>query len=153
MLGTISTVPLGGGTARAWSSAPELAATGFLGVNGIKVRRGAVWATNLDKGTLLRIPVRHGKPLQVQVKAGNLVGIDDIAFVGKGDERVLAALNGPSTVVSIDATGRVTTVLSAADGLQNPTSVAVRGTTAYVLSAAYTTAKDPNLVLATLPRR
>jgi hypothetical protein len=38
-------------------------------------------------------------------------------------------------------------------GLQNPTSVAVRGRTVYVLSTAYTTATDPNLVLATLPRR
>ena len=151
VLGTISTVPLGGGAATVWSSAPELAATGFLGANGIKVRHGAVWATNLDKGTLLRIPVRHGKPEAVQLKASNLVGIDDIAFVGNGDEQVLAALNAPSTVVSIDAAGRATTVLSAADGLQNPTSVAVRGSSAYVLSAAYTTAKDPNLLLATLP--
>lgn len=153
VLGTITTVPLGGGTAMVWSSAPELASAGFLGVNGIKVRHGAVWATNLDKGTLLRIPVQNGKPGQVQVKASNLVGIDDIAFVGNGDGQVLAALNGPSTVVSIDAAGRATTLLSAADGLQNPTSVAVRGTTAYVLSAAYSTAKDPNLLLATLPRR
>ncbi len=152
VLGTISTVPLRGGAATVWSSAPELAPTGFLGVNGIKVRHGAVWATNLDQGTLLRIPVRYGRPAAVQVKASDLVGIDDIAFVGDGDEQVLAALNGPSTVVSIDAAGRATTVLSAADGLQNPTSVAVRGTTAYVLSAAYTTAKDPNLLLATLRR-
>jgi hypothetical protein len=153
VLGTISTVPLRGGPATVWSSAPELASTGFLGANGIKVRRGAVWATNLDQGTLLRIPLRYGKPGAVQVRASDLAGIDDIAFVGAGDDRVLAALNARSTVVSIDASGRATTVLSAADGLQNPTSVAVRGSTAYVLSAAYTTAKDPNLVLATLPRR
>ncbi len=153
VLGTISTVPLCGGAATVWSSAPELAATGFLGANGLKVRHGAVWATNLDKGTLLRIPVQHGKPGPVQVKASNLIGIDDIAFTGNGDQPVLATLNGPNTVVSIDAAGRATTLLTAADGLQNPTSVAVRGTTAYVLNAAYTTAKDPNLILATLPRR
>jgi hypothetical protein len=48
------------------------------------------------------------------------------------------------------ATGRFTTVLSAADGLQNPTSVAVRGNTAYVISAAYFTLTDPNLILTTL---
>ncbi|PTA44024.1 hypothetical protein [Micromonospora sp. RP3T] len=151
--GTISTVALDGGPVEVWSSAPELAATGFLGANGIKVRAGAVWATNLDQGTLLRIPVRHGRPGPVRVAATGLVGIDDFAFVGAGDRQVVAALNGPNTVVGIDVAGRSRTLLTAADGLQNPTSVAVRGRTVAVLSAAYTTGVDPNLVLATLPAR
>jgi hypothetical protein len=43
-------------------------------------------------------------------------------------------------------------VLTAADGLRHPTSVAVRGTTVHVLSAAYVTADDPNLVVAHLRR-
>ena len=153
MLGTISTVALDGGRVEVWSSAPELAATGFLGANGIKVRAGAVWATNLDQGTLLRIPLRHGRPGPVRVAATGLVGIDDFAFVGAGDRRVIATLNGPNTVVSIDAAGRSRTLMTVADGLQNPTSVAVRGRTFYVLSAAYTTGVDPNLALATLPGR
>ncbi|WP_433460226.1 hypothetical protein [Micromonospora sp. CA-248212] len=153
VLGTISTVALGGGRVEVWSSAPELAAAGFLGANGIKVRADAVWATNLDQGTLLRIPSRHGRPGPVQVVATGLVGIDDFAFVGVGDQRVIATLNGPNTVVSIDAAGRARTLLTAGDGLQNPTSVALRGRTLYVLSAAYTTGVDPNLALATLPRR
>lgn len=153
VLGTISTVPLDGDRAEVWSSAPELAAAGFLGANGIKVRAGAIWATNLDRGTLLRIPVRHGRPGPVRVAANGLVGIDDFAFVGVGDRQVVATLNGPNTVVSIDAAGRYRTLLTAADGLQNPTSVAVRGRTVYVLSAAYTTGVDPNLALATLPGR
>ncbi|TKK86202.1 SMP-30/gluconolactonase/LRE family protein [Herbidospora galbida] len=146
-LGTISTVPLKGGPARTWSSARELAATGFLGANGIKVRHGAVWATNLDQGTLLRIPITHGRPGPVEVRATGLAGIDDIAFAGR---RVVATLNAPNKVVGIDAKGRVATLLT--DGLQNPTSVAVRGRTLYVLSAAYLTATDPNLIHATLPR-
>ncbi|MDX3570619.1 hypothetical protein [Streptomyces sp. ID05-47C] len=45
-----------------------------------------------------------------------------------------------------------TTVLTAADGLQGPTSIALRGNTVHVLSAAYLTAKDPNLLLARLGR-
>ncbi|MBQ0989616.1 hypothetical protein KBX08_05870 [Micromonospora sp. H61] len=151
VLGTISTVPLEGGSAEVWSSAPELAAAGFLGANGIKVRAGALWATNLDQGTLLRIPLRHGRPGPVRVAATGLVGIDDFAFVG--DHQVVATLNGPNAVVSIDAAGRSRTLMTAADGLQNPTSVAVRGRTVYVLSAAYATGVDPNLVLATLPLR
>ncbi|WP_254909678.1 hypothetical protein [Micromonospora sp. NBS 11-29] len=153
VLGTISTVALEGGPVEVWSAAPELAATGFLGANGIKVRAGAVWATNLDQGTLLRIPMRHNRPGPVRVTATGLVGIDDFAFVGAGDDQVIAALNGPNTVVGIDATGRSRTLLTAADGLQNPTSVAVRGRTVLVLSAAYTTGVDPNLALATLPGR
>ncbi|MGC4879792.1 SMP-30/gluconolactonase/LRE family protein [Micromonospora sp. DT43] len=153
VLGTISTVPLDGDRAEVWSSAPELAAAGFLGANGIKVRAGAIWATNLDRGTLLRIAVRHGRSGPVRVAATGLVGIDDFAFAGVGDRQVVATLNGPNTVVSIDAAGRSRTLLTAADGLQNPTSVAVRGRTVYVLSAAYTTGVDPNLALATLPGR
>ncbi|MFF0151739.1 hypothetical protein [Micromonospora sp. NPDC005203] len=152
VLGTISTVPLEGGRAEVWSSAPELASTGLLGANGLKVRADAIWATNLDQGTLLRIPLRHGRPGPVRVVATGLVGIDDFAFVGAGDRQVVAALNGPNTLVSIDAAGRSRTLVSGAAGLQNPTSVAVRGRTLYVLSAAYTTGVDPNLALATLPR-
>ena len=148
-LGTISTVRLGGHRASVWSSAPELASTGFIGVNGLKVRDGAVWASNLDKGTLLRIPLRQGRPGPITVKAKGLAGIDDFAFAG---DQVIAALVTTGRVVRVGAKGKVTTLLTAADGLQNPTSVAVRGRTLHVPSAAYTTQTDPNLVLATLPR-
>lgn len=55
-----------------------------------------------------------------------------------------------SELVRVTPDGTATTLLGSADGLQNPTSVAVRGDVAYVLSAAYTTATDPNLVLAAL---
>jgi hypothetical protein len=39
-------------------------------------------------------------------------------------------------------------VLDAGDGLQNPSAVGVRAGTVYVTNAAYTTQKDPNLLLA-----
>jgi hypothetical protein len=145
VLGKIFTVPIAGGKATTWSAAPELASTGFLGANGLKLHNGALWASNLDKGTLLRIPLR---PRTVQVKATGLAGIDDFEFTGNGDE-ILAALNGPNTVARIRP-GVTTTFLTAKDGLQNPTSLAVRGKTVYVLNAAYTTATDPNLMLARL---
>ncbi|MFC4591267.1 SMP-30/gluconolactonase/LRE family protein [Sphaerisporangium corydalis] len=150
VLGTVWTVPVAGGTPTAWSTAPELASTGFLGANGAKVHRGALWVTNLDRGTLLRIPIgpgnRAGTP---QVKASGMVGIDDFAFTGRGDE-ILAALDAPNTVVRIRPDGTVATVLDAADGLQNPTSIALLGDEVYVLSAAYTTGTDPNLLRARL---
>jgi sugar lactone lactonase YvrE len=149
VLGTISTVPLGGHRATVWSSAPQLASTGFIGVNGVKVRDGAVWVSNLDKGTLMRIPLRQGRPGPIKVKAEGLTGIDDFAFAG---DQVIATLHGIGSVVRVGPDGKATTLLTASDGLQNPTSVAVRGRTLHVLSAAYTTATDPNLLLATLPR-
>ncbi|MEU9670820.1 hypothetical protein AB0E25_35680 [Streptomyces bobili] len=77
-----------------------------------------------------------------------MVGIDDFAFTGRGDD-ILAPLNGPNTVVHIRSRG-TTTVLDATGGLQNPTSVALRGKDVYVLSAAYTTGSDPNLLRARL---
>ncbi|MFJ5780132.1 hypothetical protein [Streptomyces sp. NPDC093094] len=153
VLGTVWTVPLSGGRPTAWSTAPELASSGFLGANGAKVHEGALWVTNLDKGTLLRIPIRDrnraGAP---QVKATGLTGIDDLAFTGRGNE-ILATLNAPNKVVLIQPDGTHTTVLDTDDGLQNPTSVALRGKKVYVLNAAYTTAEDPNLLLARLHGR
>ena len=148
VLGVVWTVPLSGGQARVWVSAPELARTAFLGANGIKVHDGAVWVSNLDQGTLLRIPVCHDGAGPVQVRVTGLGGIDDFAFDDAGD--VLAALDGQNTVVRIGRDGRVTPFVDATNGVQNPTSVAVRGTIVYVLSAAFF-GTDPNLLLATLP--
>ncbi|MEV8033126.1 hypothetical protein [Streptomyces sp. NPDC086182] len=150
VLGTIWSLPTTGGAPTAWSTAPELASTGFLGANGLKIHNGAVWATNLDKGTILRIPIlRDGRAGSVRTEATGLPGIDDFAFTGHGD-RLLAALNGPGEVALVQPDGGHSVVLTAADGLQNPTSIALRGDTVYVLSAAYVTAKDPGLLLAHL---
>ncbi|MFE7028664.1 hypothetical protein ACFU9Y_00005 [Streptomyces sp. NPDC057621] len=152
VLGTVWTVPVTGGTPTAWSTAPELAPVGFLGVNGAKVRDGALWVTNLDRGTLLRIPIRPGNRAgtpQVRASDPDLAGIDDFAFTGHGDD-VLATLNTTNRVVLIRSDGTRTTVLDTADGLQNPSSVALRGKEVYVLSAAYATATDPNLLRARL---
>nr|WSW68248.1 hypothetical protein OG461_19715 [Streptomyces sp. NBC_00995] len=152
VLGTVWTVPATGGTPTAWSTAPALTSTGFLGANGAKLHNGALWVSNLDRGTLLRIPVRAGNRAGApQVKASGFVGIDDFAFTGRGDE-VLAALNGPNQVVRIRPDGAGTTVLDGTDGLQGPTSLALRHGDVYVLSAAYTTT-DPNLVRARLSSR
>lgn len=152
VLGTIWSVPANGGRATAWSTAPELAAQGFLGVNGARVREGALWVTNLDQGTVVSLSLRDGHRAGTPtVRATGLQGIDDFAFTGRGNE-ILAALNGPGKVVRIAADGTSTTVLDASDGLQNPTSVAIRGKDVYVPSAAYLTTTDPNLLHARLNR-
>lgn len=152
VLGAVHRIRLADGAVTTWATGTALQPAGFLGANGVKVHRGAVWVSNLDKGTLLRIPVtatgRAGAPT---VAADGLEGIDDFAFTGRGDTLV-AALNQPNTIDIVQPGRGHRAVLTAADGLQGPTSVAVRGATVYVPSAAYNTGTDPNLLTATLPR-
>ncbi|MFG2403672.1 hypothetical protein ACGFR8_04895 [Streptomyces brevispora] len=74
-------------------------------------------------------------------------GIDDFAFIGRSD-RILAALDQTDQVALVESDGTHTIVLSAQDGLQNPTAVVVRGDAVYVTSAAYLTKRDPNLLTA-----
>ena len=111
-----------------------------------------MWVSNTQLGTLLRIPIRpDGSAGPIQTTATGLAGIDDFAFTGPGHRAPLpAAINRFSTVVLIRPGGSQQTVLTAADGLSNPSAIAVRGGTVYVLSAAYLTQTDPNIMLATL---
>ncbi|MCZ4120928.1 SMP-30/gluconolactonase/LRE family protein [Streptomyces sp. H39-S7] len=146
--GVIWRVPVGGGAATVWASGDELASNGFIGANGLKVHNGAVWASNLDKGTVVRFPLRrNGAAGPAEIVADQLPGIDDFAFTGHGD-RILAALNPTNEVALVEPDGTHTIVLSARDGLQNPTALAVHGDTVYVTSAAYLTQQDPNLLTA-----
>jgi hypothetical protein len=104
--------------------------------------------SNLDKGTVLRIPLtRHGDAGPVETRAFGLVDIDDFAFTGHGDA-LLAAINADNEIALVKPGGRHKVVLTGADGLENPTSLAVRGTTAYIASGAYFTNDDPNLLAA-----
>ncbi|QDY80380.1 hypothetical protein [Streptomyces qinzhouensis] len=145
-LGTVWRVPVAGGTPTRWAAAPELRPAGFLGANGIKIHNGAAWVTNLDRGTVLRIPLTcHGGPGPVETRATGLVDIDDFAFTGSGDT-LLAAINKENEVALVRSDGSHRIVLTAVDGLQGPTSLAVRGDTAYIASAAYFTNTDPNVL-------
>jgi sugar lactone lactonase YvrE len=147
-LGRIWSVPVTGGTATVWSAAPELASTGYLGANGLKVHGDAVWVSNTDQGTVVRIPVLPGGASgPAQVWADGLPTIDDFAFTG---DEILAAVNHTNTVVRIRPGGAETTVLTGADGLQNPTSIVLRDGAAYVFDAAYSTHTDPNILRAPL---
>ncbi|GAA2977840.1 hypothetical protein GCM10010519_11010 [Streptomyces lactacystinicus] len=150
VLGTVWRIPADGGSAVPWATGGALNPSGFLGANGLKVHNGAVWVSNLDQGTLLRFPIRpDGTAGPAQVAAADLPGIDDFAFTGHGNQ-VLAALNASSQVVLVTADGKHTVVLDHGDGLENPTSVAVRGERVWVADAAYLTRQDPNLLTARL---
>ncbi|WP_327239517.1 hypothetical protein OG243_11420 [Streptomyces sp. NBC_01318] len=148
VLGTVWRVPVTGGTPTRWVSTPELAADGFLGANGVKIHNGAVWVSNLDKGTVVRIQAtRYGTAGPVETRATGLINIDDFAFTGGGDT-FLAAINADNELALVRPGRSHTVVLTGADGLENPTSLAVRGDTAYVASGAYFTNNDPNLLAA-----
>ncbi|MBE8517069.1 hypothetical protein ILP97_06020 [Amycolatopsis sp. H6(2020)] len=145
-------MPTKGGTATVRSSDEELAPAGFLGANGINLRDGAAWVTNFDRGTIVRIPLRaHGNAGSAQVSATGLPGIDDFAFTGSGNA-IIAALDTTDQVTLVKPDGTHTVVLTAADELQGPAAIALRGRTVYVPSAAYLTPQDPNLLQAHLGR-
>ncbi|MFF2045450.1 hypothetical protein ACFVVX_34035 [Kitasatospora sp. NPDC058170] len=151
-LGLVRTVPVGGGAPTVWSDDALLKPVTAFGANGLKLHAGAVWVGNTDTGTLLRVPIgADGVAGPVEPRATGLAGLDDFAFPGAGDE-LIAALNPSSEAVFIAADGSRHTVLTAADGLSNPTSVGICGDTVYVPSAAFFTLTDPNLLAAKLER-
>lgn len=150
--GVIWRAPMAGGTATVWAEGPALERSTFLGANGLKVHGGAVWASNLDAGTIVRFPITHnGRAARVETRVRNLANVDDFAFTGRGDQ-LLAAQNGSSQLALVQPDGTSETVLTAADGLSNATAVAVRGSTIFVTSASFSLQKDPNLLTAHLNR-
>jgi len=124
--GTVWKVSLKSGTASLWAQGTDLEpntvnSSGF-GANGIKVHDGAVYVSNTQQGTLMRIPIdAHGAAGPLTTVAQGVTGIDDFAFTGHGDQ-VLAAQNGLSEASLVNGDGTHEIVLTAADGLQNPTS-------------------------------
>ncbi|WP_234318053.1 SMP-30/gluconolactonase/LRE family protein [Streptomyces sp. NRRL S-244] len=135
--------------ATAWATGAALEPTTFFGANGIKVRDHAVWVSNYDRGSLLRIPVDpDGSAGKIRTHATGLTGIDDFAFAGHG-KTVLAALNTTASELAlVRPDGTHTVVLTGKDGLSGPTAVAVRHHRVFVTSGAFLTGIDPNLLVA-----
>jgi sugar lactone lactonase YvrE len=150
--GRIWQAPLRGGEASVWSADPALAPGTFFGANSMKIHDDAVWASNSDHGTLVRIPVtKDGGSGRAEVRATGLEGIDDFDFTGLGTE-ILAAINQSSKLVRVAADGAQETLLDAEDGMQGTTAVIVRGNRVYVTNGANLAGNDPNLMLANLRR-
>ncbi|WP_328483335.1 hypothetical protein OHS71_35110 [Streptomyces sp. NBC_00377] len=154
VLGTIWRVPRSGGTPKAWATGAALEPrnprpAARVGANGLRFHRDAVWVSNTNAGTLMRIRVRqNGSACAIETRATQLYAIDDFGFVERHRDTALVALTGGSEVAMVRPDGTHRVVLTSKDGLSNPTSVAVRGRTAYVPGAAYFTQRDPNLLLA-----
>ncbi|MEV5972593.1 hypothetical protein [Streptomyces sp. NPDC051921] len=157
--GVVWRVPVGEDAHTVWASGAALEPTVEIpfGANGLKLHNGAVWVSNTGQGTLLRIPIGPGPDHAagpVETRATGLT-MDDFAFTGHGDT-VLAALVLEDKLELVRPDGSHKTVLTQADGLRNPTSVAVHAKKVYVPSAAYfappNTTPDPNLLLARISK-
>ncbi len=153
LLGVVWKVPTCGGSPSAWATGPALQRTSFFGANGIAVHNHAVWVSNSDQGTIVKIPIRaDGSAGALRPVATGLAGgVDNFTVLGP-DNTILAALDQSNQVILIKSGGRPQVVLTTADGLSNPTDVAVRHDTIYVTSAAYFTFNNPNLLTAHLHR-
>jgi len=153
--GVVWRAPASGGRATVWADGPELKVTGRfgLGANGLKLHNGAVWVTNFDQGLLLRIPMtRAGSagPIQTRAELGG-GGPDDFVFVDDHHDDTIVALDPGNQVQFVRSDGTTSTILSAHDGLQGPTSIVLRGNRMYIFSAAFITVTDPNMLVADLP--
>jgi len=148
--GTIWSVPASGGTGTRWlvsqALAPAQSGPGHLGVNGVEFHQGAVWASNTDNGTLLRIPVTGtGAPGPVQLAASGLTGIDDFKFLSSRSDIAFVPLNGPDAVAVVYPDGRSQVVLSAADGLTSPSDTYIKGTRLYIADSGRLTPHDSQI--------
>jgi hypothetical protein len=149
-LGVVWRAPQAGGTPEVWASGPALAPTEFLGANGLKLHDHAIWVSNTDAGTIVRIPIESGGSAgPISTFATGLATIDDFNFVGNGDE-IVAALNRDNEVALVKPSGSHSILLDASDGLEGPTSIVVRAHTIYVASGGYFTGQNPNILVAQL---
>jgi len=120
-----------GGSGEIWFQGPLLEGTGALGLglpigaNGIAFRNGQILVANTEGAKLVSIPVlpdgSAGSPT-VMAEGSDLFGSDGIALGVLGD--VFVAVNPQNTLVRVASDGSVTTLASAADGLESPASLA-----------------------------
>lgn len=130
VLGAVWRVPARGGQAEVWFQSPLLEGSGVfdfgfpLGANGIAFRHNELVVSNTEGARLVRIPIeRDGSAGAAAILAEGpaLLAVDGIAFDVHGN--VWAAVIAQSTIVRVSPQGDVTTVATAADGLDWVSSI------------------------------
>ncbi|NIP80123.1 MAG: hypothetical protein GWM90_13240 [Gemmatimonadetes bacterium] len=121
---------LPGGTAEPWIQDPLLEGTGAfglgipLGVNGIAIRQGSIYVTNVEDPAILEIPVEHdgsAGALRVITSGMALLGLDGLEIDVHG--RLYAAVNIQNRIIRVDPrTGAITDLAS--DGVDFPAALA-----------------------------
>jgi sugar lactone lactonase YvrE len=129
--GAVWRVPADGGPAAVWYESPLLQGTGAfdfgvpLGANGIAYRQGELVVGNTERARLVRIAIEpDGSAGAVAVLAEDprLLGVDGLAVDVHGN--VWAAVIAQNTIVRVSPSGAITTVATAADGLDWASSIA-----------------------------
>lgn len=113
-----------------WADDPLLRGTGALlgfpyGANGIAFSHGRLIVSNTERGLLVAIPIEpDGEAGEPTVLASSplLIGVDGIALDVHGN--VYGAVNGQNTLAAVRVDGSINILATAADGLDQPSSVA-----------------------------
>jgi sugar lactone lactonase YvrE len=148
-----------GGSASVWFQSPLLAGNGSvglgfpLGANGIAFGKNEVVVSNTEGARLVRIPVLpdgSAGSASVVAQGPALFGADGVALDVFGDAFV--AVNPQNTLLRVAPDGAITTLATAADGLDNPASLAFATShgerkTLYITNfAAFSAAPKPALL-------
>jgi sugar lactone lactonase YvrE len=129
--GAVWRIPADGGAAQVWFESSLIQGTGAfqfgfpLGANGIAYRHNEIVVGNTEGARLVRIaiaPDGTAGSASVLAESPVLLGVDGIAFDVHGN--VWAAVIAQSTIVRVSPSGVVTTVATAADGLDWASSIA-----------------------------
>jgi sugar lactone lactonase YvrE len=131
ILGAVWRIPTGGGPAELWFQSPLLLGDGSAGIgvpigaNGIAYRQNELVVGNSEGARVLRIPIEadgSAGTAGVLAESPALYFADGMAFDVHGD--LWVAVIGQSTIVRVTPTGAITTVATAADGLDWASSIA-----------------------------
>ena len=129
--GAVWRVPANGGPATKWFESPLLLGDGSfnfgfpLGANGIAYRKNELVVGNTEKARLVRIPISpdgSAGPPSIVAEDLALLAVDGITFDVHGN--VVACVIAQSTIVSVSPTSAITTIATAADGLDWASSLA-----------------------------
>jgi sugar lactone lactonase YvrE len=131
VLGAVWRIPATGEPAELWFQSPLLEGDGSfgfgvpLGANGIAFRQSELVVGNTEFGRLVRIQIEPdgtAGAFSVLAEDPALIAVDGITFDVHGN--VWACVIAQSTIVSVSPSGAVTTVATAADGLDWASSIA-----------------------------
>lgn len=129
--GAVWRVPTSGGPAAKWFESPLLLGDGTfnfgvpLGANGIAYRQRELVVSVTEKARLLRITINpdgSAGPASILAEDPALLAVDGITFDIHGN--VVACVIAQSTIVSVSPSGSITTIATAADGLDWASSLA-----------------------------
>jgi sugar lactone lactonase YvrE len=129
--GAVWRVPADGRPAAVWYESSLLQGTGAfnfgvpLGANGIAYRQNEIVVGVTERARLVRISIQpdgSAGAVSLLAEAPQLLGVDGLAFDVHGN--VWAAVIAQSTIVRVSPSGAITTVATAADGLDWASSIA-----------------------------